>query len=79
MSVSFIHLSPHGSQVNFSNLSNRIETVSDWDSIAKKYRALQGASDNDEREGTKVSNLSMEMEQSTKSNSKPKSYPHIVA
>jgi len=48
-------------------LSNRIETVTDWDSIAKKYRALQGASENDEREDTKASNASME--RLTRSNS----------
>lgn len=67
MSVSVVHLSPYGSQISFANLSNRIETVTDWDAIAKKYRALQGASESDEREDAKASNASME--QLTRSNS----------
>jgi len=41
--------------------------VTDWEAIAKKYRALQGASDNDEREDAKASNASME--RLTRSNS----------
>lgn len=73
ISVSVVHLSPYGSQISFSTLSNRIETVTDWDSIAKKYRALQGASENDEREDTKVSNASME--RLTRSNSEAQSDP----
>ena len=50
-----MHLSPLGSQLSFSNNLNRIENVTDWDSIAKKYRALMGevtetsqASENDD-------------------------------
>lgn len=74
MSVSVVHLSPYGSQVSFSNLSNRIETVTDWDSIAKKYRSLQGASENDEKDDTKAaSNASME--RLTRSNSEAPSDP----
>lgn len=72
MSVSVVHLSPYGSQISFASLSNRIETVTDWDSIAKKYRALQGASENN-REDTKASTASME--RLTRSNSEAQSEP----
>lgn len=34
-----VHLSAHGSQLSFSNVT-RIENVVDWEAIAKKYRAL---------------------------------------
>lgn len=37
-----VHLSPLGSQLSFSITMTRIENVTDWDSIAKKYRALMG-------------------------------------
>jgi len=37
-----VHLSPLGSQLSFSVSMNRIENVTDWDTIAKKYRALMG-------------------------------------
>lgn len=77
ISVSVVHLSPYGSQISFASLSNRIETVTDWDSIAKKYRALQGASENDEREDTKASNASME--RLTRSNSEAQSDPQPFA
>ena len=40
--LSVVHLSPLGSQLSFSVSMNRIENVTDWDSIAKKYRALMG-------------------------------------
>lgn len=40
--LSVAHLSPLGSQLSFSSSLNRIENVTDWDSIAKKYRALMG-------------------------------------
>jgi hypothetical protein len=40
--LSAVHLSPLGSQLSFSNSLTRIENVTDWDSIAKKYRALMG-------------------------------------
>jgi len=74
MSVSVVHLSPYGSQISFASLSNRIETVTDWDSIAKKYRALQGAGENDERDDTtKASNASME--RLTRSDSEAQSDP----
>ncbi|XP_027850754.2 serine/threonine-protein phosphatase 6 regulatory ankyrin repeat subunit A isoform X2 [Aphis gossypii] len=76
ISVSVVHLSPYGSQISFASLSNRIETVTDWDSIAKKYRALQGASENDEREDTKASNASME--RLTRSNSEAQPDPQPV-
>lgn len=38
-----MHLSPLGSQLSFGQLAaTRIETVCDWDAIAKKYRSLFG-------------------------------------
>ncbi|XP_050428286.1 serine/threonine-protein phosphatase 6 regulatory ankyrin repeat subunit A isoform X2 [Adelges cooleyi] len=77
MSVSVVHLSPYGSQVSFTNMSNRIETVTDWDSIAKKYRALQGASESDEKDDTKASNASME--RLTRSNSEAPSDPPAIS
>jgi hypothetical protein len=40
--LSAVHLSPLGSQLSFSNSLTRIENITDWDSIAKKYRALMG-------------------------------------
>lgn len=39
MALSVMHLSPLGSQQSFSN-TTRIENVVDWDTIAKRYRAL---------------------------------------
>lgn len=43
VALSVVHLSPLGSQVSFTqHPSTRIENVVDWDSIAKKYRALFG-------------------------------------
>lgn len=42
MTVSVVRLSPLGSQLSFSTSMTRIENVTDWDSIAKKYRALMG-------------------------------------
>ncbi|KAJ4447024.1 hypothetical protein ANN_09012 [Periplaneta americana] len=42
VALSVVHLSPLGSQLSFSNSMNRIENVTDWDSIAKKYKALMG-------------------------------------
>uniref|UniRef100_T1H944 Ion transport domain-containing protein n=1 Tax=Rhodnius prolixus TaxID=13249 RepID=T1H944_RHOPR len=41
VALSVVHLSPLGSQVSFNN-ANRIETIADWEGIAKKYRALIG-------------------------------------
>ncbi|GFG36261.1 hypothetical protein Cfor_08873 [Coptotermes formosanus] len=40
--LSVVHLSPLGSQLSFSVSMTRIENVTDWDSIAKKYRTLMG-------------------------------------
>lgn len=40
MALSVVHLSPLGSQASFNNNAQRIENVTDWDSIAKKYRAI---------------------------------------
>lgn len=41
--LSVVHLSPLGSQTSFSAANqNRIENVTDWEAIAKKYRALMG-------------------------------------
>lgn len=46
MALSVVHLSPLGSQLSFSN-ATRIENVTDWEAIAKKYRALMGESAED--------------------------------
>lgn len=46
VALSVVHLSPLGSQLSFNNLQ-RIENVTDWEAIAKKYRLLMG--DVDER------------------------------
>lgn len=41
--LSVVHLSPLGSQLSFGQPSGtRIESVVDWESIAKKYRLLFG-------------------------------------
>ena len=51
LTVGVVHLSPLGSQLSFGN-TTRIENVADWESIAKKYRALMGDIDeNKAREG----------------------------
>ncbi|XP_037903075.1 serine/threonine-protein phosphatase 6 regulatory ankyrin repeat subunit A isoform X2 [Hermetia illucens] len=43
VALSVVHLSPLGSQTSFMQSNqNRIENVADWESIAKKYRALVG-------------------------------------
>lgn len=46
MALSVVHLSPLGSQMSFGN-ATRIENVADWETIAKKYRALMGESSDD--------------------------------
>ncbi|KAH1017863.1 hypothetical protein HUJ05_008457 [Dendroctonus ponderosae] len=38
-------MSPLGSQLSFSAATTRIEHVTDWEAIAKKYRALMGQED----------------------------------
>lgn len=43
--LSMVHLSPLGSQLSFSAQTTRIEHVTDWEAIAKKYRALMGQVD----------------------------------
>jgi hypothetical protein len=43
--LSVAHLSPLGSQLSFSAHTTRIEHVTDWEAIAKKYRALMGQVD----------------------------------
>lgn len=62
MALSVVHLSPLGSQLSFSVQTTRIEHVTDWPTIAKKYRALvghidevkeaTGSSDDDDSEET---------------------------
>lgn len=42
VTLSVAHLSPLGSQLSFSIQTTRIEHVTDWEAIAKKYRALMG-------------------------------------
>lgn len=59
MGVGVVHLSPLGSQLSFGN-TTRIENVADWESIAKKYRALMGdAEENKARETAAVSTESI--------------------
>lgn len=44
ITLSISHLSPLGSQVSIGQLNaNRIESVADWEAIAKKYRLLVGS------------------------------------
>lgn len=44
ITLSISHLSPLGSQVSISQLNaNKIESVADWEAIAKKYRQLVGS------------------------------------
>lgn len=45
VTLSVAHLSPLGSQLSFSIQTTRIEHVTDWEAIAKKYRALMGQVD----------------------------------
>lgn len=45
MGLSVSHMSPLGSQLSFTMQTTRIEHVTDWEAIAKKYRALMGEVD----------------------------------
>lgn len=45
VNLSVVHLSPLGSQLSFAAQTTRIEHVTDWEAIAKKYRALMGGTD----------------------------------
>lgn len=45
VTLSVAHMSPLGSQLSFSIQTTRIEHVTDWEAIAKKYRALMGQVD----------------------------------
>lgn len=59
LTVGVVHLSPLGSQLSFGN-TTRIENVADWESIAKKYRALMGdVEENKGRDTTAVSTESV--------------------
>ncbi|KAL3269426.1 hypothetical protein HHI36_008496 [Cryptolaemus montrouzieri] len=42
VALSVAHMSPLGSQLSLNITTNRIEHVTDWEAIAKKYRALVG-------------------------------------
>lgn len=42
VAMSAVHMSPLGSQLSFAIQNTRIEHVTDWVAIAKKYRALVG-------------------------------------
>lgn len=54
VALSVVHLSPLGSQLSFGQFAaTRIETVCDWDAIAKKYRSLFGG-DADETSSTRT-------------------------
>ncbi|XP_022916147.2 serine/threonine-protein phosphatase 6 regulatory ankyrin repeat subunit B isoform X2 [Onthophagus taurus] len=50
--LSVAHLSPLGSQLSFSAQTTRIEHVTDWEAIAKKYRALVGQVDEVKEQNT---------------------------
>ncbi|XP_049790340.1 serine/threonine-protein phosphatase 6 regulatory ankyrin repeat subunit A [Schistocerca nitens] len=52
VALSVVHLSPLGSQLSFNNVT-RIENVTDWEAIAKKYRILMG--EVEERVGSSAS------------------------
>ena len=45
VALSVAHLSPLGSQLSLTAHTTRIEHVTDWEAIAKKYRALMGEVD----------------------------------
>lgn len=51
VALSVVHMSPIGSQLSFAIQNTRIEHVTDWVVIAKKYRALMGHVD-EVKEGT---------------------------
>lgn len=48
-----MHLSPLGSQLSFNANITRIESVTDWEAIARKYRVLMG--EIEERVGSSAS------------------------
>lgn len=50
--LSVVHLSPLGSQLSFAAQTTRIEHVTDWEAIAKKYRALMGQVDEVKEQGS---------------------------
>ena len=52
VTLSVVHLSPLGSQLSFSTQTTLIEHVTDWEAIAKKYRALMGQVDEIKETGT---------------------------
>lgn len=43
--LSIGQMSPLGSQLSLSAVTTRIEHVTDWEAIAKKYRVLMGQDD----------------------------------
>ncbi|KAJ8936151.1 hypothetical protein NQ318_010562 [Aromia moschata] len=45
VALSVAPMSPLGSQLSFTTTTTRIEHVTDWETIAKKYRALMGQVD----------------------------------
>ena len=52
--LSVAQMSPMGSQLSFSIQTNRIEHVTDWEAIAKKYRALTRNIDEVKESGTEA-------------------------
>jgi len=48
MTLSVVRLSPLGSQLSFGHSLSRIESITDWEAIAKKYRDLVGEQGNGE-------------------------------
>ncbi|XP_075225754.1 no mechanoreceptor potential C [Lycorma delicatula] len=48
VTLSVVHLSPLGSQMSFTNSATRIENITDWEAITKRYRALTGEAVDDQ-------------------------------
>ncbi|XP_074029329.1 uncharacterized protein isoform X1 [Leptinotarsa decemlineata] len=74
VALSVAHLSPLGSQLSFTTHTTRIEHVTDWEAIAKKYRALMGEVDetkeqsnegNDEQDEDEVVPNSLQVQNSS--------------
>lgn len=71
MGLSIGQMSPLGSQLSFSAVTTRIEHVTDWEAIAKKYRALMGQED-------EVKDSSKEDEEEDDEEAAPNPAPHLA-
>ncbi|CAH0555126.1 unnamed protein product [Brassicogethes aeneus] len=65
VALSVSHLSPLGSQLSFTTTTMRIEHVTDWELIAKKYRALMGQVDEERKDRPENENTEDEEEEAT--------------